>query len=305
MSERKSNKQRRAEIRDKRLKRAEAARRALAQPDPRWRDEAGPPPVVGGVATDRELLARYNNTYDLLPAFYFDRPFTCRDCGEAQVWTAKQQKWWYEEVRAPIDSEAVRCRRCRRARREGDPAGNALRERCRQLRALGARAPDAAARRAIDEALESKWWGVRVVALETLGLWADATSVERLKAMVSPAQAPPRGSWLFQARSAAAKALALKLPEAESDWALETGLSGHREGGHLLEALVNRPRAFWERALETEWRRADPERLIRLVWAVRWNAADEALYRSWRGKLRGHADRRVGLAVRYAWGEET
>jgi hypothetical protein len=34
---------------------------------------------------DRDILARYNNSYGPLPEFYIDREFVCRDCGEEQV----------------------------------------------------------------------------------------------------------------------------------------------------------------------------------------------------------------------------
>jgi len=33
------------------------------------------------------------------------------------VWTAEQQKWWYEVAKGPIFSVAVRCRECRKALR--------------------------------------------------------------------------------------------------------------------------------------------------------------------------------------------
>ena len=101
----KSGKQRREEIRTKRLERAAKLhgldRHALVQTLP-----------AGMVAADPTQLA-HCNTYGLLPAFYIDRPFVCRDCGSEEVWTAKQQKWWYEVAKGHIDSFAVRCRACR------------------------------------------------------------------------------------------------------------------------------------------------------------------------------------------------
>ncbi len=62
-------------------------------------------------------LARlaHNSTYGLLPAYYVDRPLACRDCGSQELWTATQQKWWYEEIGGQINSVAVRCLPCRRA----------------------------------------------------------------------------------------------------------------------------------------------------------------------------------------------
>ncbi|WP_374437488.1 zinc-ribbon domain containing protein [Inhella sp.] len=106
----KSNKQRRTEIKALRLART----RATARPDPRALSGVVP---AGEVAADPAKLTHVNS-YSPLPSFYLDRPFTCCDCGSQEVWTAKQQKWWYEELQKPIDTRAVRCRACRRARRE-------------------------------------------------------------------------------------------------------------------------------------------------------------------------------------------
>jgi hypothetical protein len=57
------------------------------------------------------------NTYSQPPAFYEDKPFVCRDCGAPQVWTAAQQKWWYEEAQGYFFAVATRCRPCREAER--------------------------------------------------------------------------------------------------------------------------------------------------------------------------------------------
>src|SRR4051812_2492084 len=83
---------------------------------PKWK---GPKPTVALV--DRRRLARYNSYDD--PEFvktgvYTDRPFTCHDCGKSQVWTAAQQKWWYEVARGQVYSTAIRCRSCRQKQRE-------------------------------------------------------------------------------------------------------------------------------------------------------------------------------------------
>jgi hypothetical protein len=57
-----------------------------------------------------------NNSYSP-PLFYEDKPFVCADCGKEEIWTALQQKWWYEVAKGTIYSRAVRCRACRKARR--------------------------------------------------------------------------------------------------------------------------------------------------------------------------------------------
>ncbi|MFZ6676534.1 zinc-ribbon domain containing protein [Undibacterium sp. Tian12W] len=100
----KSGKQRRAEIMEKRHARI---------PVKESFDVYALPVPVGAIPADREVL-RSNNTYGLLPLFYMDYAFNCRDCGCAQIWTGKQQKWWYEIMQGNINSVAIRCRPCRK-----------------------------------------------------------------------------------------------------------------------------------------------------------------------------------------------
>ena len=100
----KSGKQRRREIKEKRRKRAEKL-------DIDTSVETKPLPTGSVEADHNELI--HNNTYGPLPLFYIDKVFTCRDCGSNELWTAKQQKWWYEVAKGHIDSTAVRCRKCR------------------------------------------------------------------------------------------------------------------------------------------------------------------------------------------------
>ncbi len=101
----KSGKQRREEIKAKRLVRLSLSRAA----NPYMPATRIP---LGAVAVDPAQLA-HNNTWGLLPSFYIDSPFVCKDCGAHEIWTAKQQKWWYEIAKGQIDTRAVRCRPCR------------------------------------------------------------------------------------------------------------------------------------------------------------------------------------------------
>lgn len=103
-----SGKQRRKEIMAKRHERIRLQVRASVYELPR---------PVGSVFADHAELA-HNNTYGPLPLFYMDRAFACRDCGTDQIWTAKQQKWWYEIGKGNIGSIAVRCRPCRKKEQE-------------------------------------------------------------------------------------------------------------------------------------------------------------------------------------------
>ena len=67
-------------------------------------------------------VLRPTNSYDVPDfvkrEFYVDRPFVCKDCGKPEIWTATQQKWWYETAKGDVWTIAVRCRPCRRRERE-------------------------------------------------------------------------------------------------------------------------------------------------------------------------------------------
>ena len=108
----KSGKQRRAEIKAaRRLHRlaARAPKRVVAPP-------TGPLVLVDF----SKLMA--NNSYGLsafaMRGYYVDTPFICRDCGAACVWTAEQQRWWYETIGGSQDAIAKRCRPCRQRERQ-------------------------------------------------------------------------------------------------------------------------------------------------------------------------------------------
>ena len=101
----KSNKQRRLEIREKRRKRAEKLEIDTRSNPPKFPDNA--------VMADWNELS-HNNTYGPLPVFYMDKPFACVDCGSKELWTAKQQKWWYEVAKGNINTTAIRCLPCRK-----------------------------------------------------------------------------------------------------------------------------------------------------------------------------------------------
>lgn len=78
--------------------------------------------------TQRELAKKHvlvnpdnlrpNNSYStpdfVERGYYMDRPFNCKSCGTAQVWTETQQKWWYEVAKGDVWAIAVLCRPCRR-----------------------------------------------------------------------------------------------------------------------------------------------------------------------------------------------
>ena len=53
-----------------------------------------------------------------IPDYYRDKWFTCKDCRNEDLWTAKQQQRWYEEQGGEIEAIAVRCRACRTKEKE-------------------------------------------------------------------------------------------------------------------------------------------------------------------------------------------
>ena len=108
----KSNKQRRQEIKAQRLRRiAQKARISNARPVDR---------SVGAVEVT-PIRLRATTSYGIPDfvqrGYYQDRPFRCKDCGVAEIWTAAQQQWWYEQAQGDVWTVAVRCRACRSSER--------------------------------------------------------------------------------------------------------------------------------------------------------------------------------------------
>ncbi|MGJ7555192.1 zinc-ribbon domain containing protein [Variovorax sp. RB3P1] len=208
----KSNKQRRAEIKARRVERAAALQARLRVHDARRLSADGPLP--GLALADKSRLLTCNTMLGEVPDFYLDRPFTCRDCGAEEVWTAKQQKWWYEVAQGSIYSNAVRCRACRLARRALRDAAavhegaNLLRDEVARLRALAVEKPNALTLAQVEAALQSKWRSLRVVAIEVMGCWGGPVQIEQLEAFVSERQSGQNHRvWQREAADAAAKAL--------------------------------------------------------------------------------------------------
>jgi tetratricopeptide (TPR) repeat protein len=50
--------------------------------------------------------------------FYLDEGRACVQCGNDFVFTANEQRFWYETLKFNIDTVAIRCTRCRRGRRQ-------------------------------------------------------------------------------------------------------------------------------------------------------------------------------------------
>jgi hypothetical protein len=121
----KSSKQRRQELKEQR----EVRREKLGQQKEAHRLAVHQSELQGMVAQGAELvnpaaLAPYNSYGEpdfVTRGYYLDYPFTCLGCYREEVWTSKQQKWWYEVAKGNVFSTAKFCRPCRRreqARRE-------------------------------------------------------------------------------------------------------------------------------------------------------------------------------------------
>jgi hypothetical protein len=66
-----------------------------------------------------EYIQRTRSSYSLhhRPPYYRDIEFRCQNCGRQNVWTADDQRHWYEQLRGSPYGTAKRCSECRRKRR--------------------------------------------------------------------------------------------------------------------------------------------------------------------------------------------
>jgi hypothetical protein len=110
----KSGKQKRVEIKAKRKHKMAKIQLRNSQQERPLRPVLGPPV--------NEALLAPNNSYSapdfVYRGYYVDRPFRCVGWGKEEVWTGTQQKWWYEVAKGFVYTTAVRCRLCRRKKRE-------------------------------------------------------------------------------------------------------------------------------------------------------------------------------------------
>lgn len=74
---------------------------------------------VGRVPVDAtKIRSGASLTGPWIPDYYEDLSFICKDCGSQEVWTASQQKWWYEVAGGLFEATAIRCRSCRATERK-------------------------------------------------------------------------------------------------------------------------------------------------------------------------------------------
>lgn len=89
-----------------------------------------PPMPPGAVRGDprRQLFC-----CDVPRYFYVDRTHACRACGAEFVFSAREQRHWYETLGLRLDATAVRCLPCRRAFRRDRGISRALADASRAL----------------------------------------------------------------------------------------------------------------------------------------------------------------------------
>lgn len=72
----------------------------------------------GAIRVNHQKLRSKSWSPDPFKDYYVDLRIICKDCGTEEIWTARQQQWWYEVAQGDIETTAVRCRACRRAKRD-------------------------------------------------------------------------------------------------------------------------------------------------------------------------------------------
>jgi hypothetical protein len=112
----KTARQRKEEMKHRRANRRALAKAAAKAVLPRPSLTAQKLEPLGYAAVETAYLAP-DNSYGapdfVSRGFYMPMHFVCKDCGKHEVWTAKQQKWWYENARGNMWTTATRCRECR------------------------------------------------------------------------------------------------------------------------------------------------------------------------------------------------
>jgi len=73
------------------------------------------PARISGTAIKAE--ASLQNHPTLPVTYYFDVERVCRDCKRPFIFFAEEQKYWYETLKFPLDSDCVRCPKCRKTER--------------------------------------------------------------------------------------------------------------------------------------------------------------------------------------------
>lgn len=72
--------------------------------------------LIRGTAVEADLTRQTPATVPV--THYYDIDRVCRDCGLRFIFFAEEQKHWYEELRLPLEADAIHCQPCRRRRQQ-------------------------------------------------------------------------------------------------------------------------------------------------------------------------------------------
>lgn len=71
----------------------------------------------GAIRADRRK--QRSVSWSPVPRYYYRyREFDCQSCGMTEVWTARQQQWWYEVAQGELQTTATTCRSCRKRKQQ-------------------------------------------------------------------------------------------------------------------------------------------------------------------------------------------
>lgn len=78
------------------------------------------PAFIGHLIPGTAIIADPSKQYGSCMVFthYYDIERKCRDCGRLFIFYAQEQRYWYEELKFPVDADCVRCHPCRKVMRE-------------------------------------------------------------------------------------------------------------------------------------------------------------------------------------------
>lgn len=100
--------------------------------DPEYRPPLPPGAVEGDVSKQVYCRLCHSPRY-----FYVDEKKTCVQCGRDFVFSAQEQKHWYESLHFHFDSTAIRCVECRSKKRSDRAVQARLNEAARRLKENG------------------------------------------------------------------------------------------------------------------------------------------------------------------------
>jgi len=74
-------------------------------------------PIVENAVRGNPVVQVYCRAHDVPKYFYLDEQRTCVECRQPFVFYAKEQRYWYEELRFNFNSTAIRCVPCSKRQR--------------------------------------------------------------------------------------------------------------------------------------------------------------------------------------------